>query len=364
MTGTSPQYAEWYLYETGPDDATPVGMHLTHSADHSGDRCDGLYQTTVKLAASGGPGITAQETDTGWSALLVEQCMFHTRDNGTPHTNLTGKNLTDLTALFTGDVTVKVKNDPIVGNLAVQKTVAGNAGDKGREWNFTVTLSDTSISDIYGDMSFKDGVATFTLKHGEQKTATGLPAGIDYFVSEAEASQDGYTTRATGASGRIPAEGTATAAFTNMKSIPRGNLSVSKTVSGSNPPSKTAFGFTVILSDRTVDGRFGEMTFRSGVAEFTLRHGETVTASGLPAGVGYLVQEEANEAYTVSSEGAEGLIEPDGTATARFVNRRVVLPPKTGDDSHTELWFMLMAFSLCCAAFLIGHQKRGGRTGR
>ena len=618
VTGNSPQDAEWYLFGTAPGSVatTPVGMHLAHLADHSGGRCNGLYQTTVKLIDDG-PGITAQETDTGWSALLVEQCMFHTRDRGTPHTDLTGKNLTDLTALFTGDVTVKVKNDPIVGNLTVQKTVAGNAGDtdreweftielrnagaplsgdfhyeggsivtgvtpptggpltfdsagkatislkhgqkitiegipanviytvtedeadgyettpdggttsgkieanktamaaftntksvyqrltvektvegadgdkekaweftielknadgmalngnfpykggsiegvdqppddtltfdsagkatirlkhgqkitiegipvnatytvteteanqddyttnpakgkhtgtieagtdatasftnsktilrggltvtktvagnagdKGREWNFTVTLSDTGISGTYGGMSFKDGVATFTLKHGEQKTATGLPAGIDYFVSEAEASQYGYTTRATDASGRIPAEGTATAAFTNMKSIPRGNLSVSKTVSGSNPPSKTAFGFTVILSDRTVDGRFGEMTFRSGVAEFTLRHGETVTASGLPAGVGYLVQEEANEAYTVSSEGAEGLIEPDGTATARFVNRRIVLPPKTGDDSHTELWFMLMAFSLCCAAFLIGHQKRGGRTGR
>ena len=616
-----PGDAQWYLYGTAPTSVatTPVGMHLDHSANHSGGRCDGLYQTTVKLAASGGPGITAQETDTGWSALLVEQCKLHTRDSGTPHTDLTGKNLTDLTALFTGDVTVKVKNDRIVGNLAVQKTVAGNAGETGREWNFTielknanrtalsgdfhyegesivtdvtppqggkltfdsdgkatirlkhgqkitikgipanatytvteteankegygttpgngtasgkievdntamaaftntksvyqrltvektvegadgdkdkaweftielknadetalsgsfrykgesiegvdqppddtltfdsagkatirlkhgqkiiiedipvnatytvteteagkdgyvttpnvpisgkieagkdatasftnsktilrggltvtktvagnagdkdrkwnftVTLGDTSISDIYGDMSFTGGKATFTLKHGEQKTARGLPAGIDYFVSEAEASQDGYTTRATGASGQIPAEGTATAAFTNMKSIPRGNLTVSKTVSGSNPPSKTAFGFTVILSDRTVDGRFGEMTFRSGVAEFTLRHGETVTASGLPAGVGYLVQEEANEAYTVSSEGAEGLIEPDGTATARFVNRRIVLPPKTGDDSHTELWFMLMAFSLCCAAFLIGHQKRGGRTGR
>ena len=619
VTGTSSENPQWYLYGTVPGSTTPVGMHLTHSADHSGDRCDGLYQTTVTLEG-GGQGITAQETDVGWSALLVEQCMFHTRDNDTPHTNLTGNNLTDLTALFTGDVTVKVKNDRIVGNLAVQKTVAGNAGetgreweftielknangtalsgdfhyegesivtdvtpptggkltfdsdgkatirlkhgqkitiegipanviytvteteankegygttpgngtasgkievdntataaftntksvyqrltvektvegadgdkdkaweftielknadetalsgsfrykgesiegvdqppddtltfdsagkatirlkhgqkiiiedipvnatytvteteagkdgyvttpdggaasgeikagtdatasftnsktilrggltvtktvagnagDTGREWNFTVTLGDTSISGTYDGMSFKDGVATFTLKHGEQKTATGLPAGIDYFVSEAEASQDGYTTRATGASGQIPAEGTATAAFTNMKSIPRGNLSVSKTVSGSNPPSKTAFGFTVILSDRTVDGRFGEMTFRSGVAEFTLRHGETVTASGLPAGVGYLVQEEANEAYTVSSEGAEGLIEPDGTATARFVNSRIVLPPKTGDDSHTELWFMLMAFSLCCAAFLIGHQKRGGRTGR
>lgn len=616
VKGTSLEDAQWYLYGTGPDDAKPVGMHLAHLANHSGGRCDGLYQTTVTLEG-GGQGITAQETDVGWSALLVEQCKLHTRHSGTPYTDLTGDNLTDLTALFTGDVTVKVKNDRIVGNLAVQKTVAGNAGetdrewkftielknadaplsgnfrykggsivtgvdqppddtltfnsdgkatislkhgqkitiegipanviytvtedkadgyettpdggttsgkieanktataaftntkdvfqsltvektvggadgdkeksweftielknadgmalngrfnykggniegvippedgtltfgndgkatiqlkhgqkitienipvnvtytvteteagedgyvttpdggaasgeikagtdatasftnsktilrggltvtktvagnagDTGREWNFTVTLGDTSISGTYDGMSFKDGVATFTLKHGEQKTATGLPAGIDYFVSEAEASQDGYTTRATGASGQIPAAGTATAAFTNMKSIPRGNLSVSKTVSGSNPSSKTAFGFTVILSDRAVDGRFGEMTFRSGVAEFTLRHGETVTASGLPAGVGYLVQEEANEAYTVSSEGAEGLIEPDGTATARFVNSRIVLPPKTGDDSHTELWFMLMAFSLCCAAFLIGHQKRGGRTGR
>ena len=608
---------DWHIWEDGIALSIQArGMHLYHKGDHSEEKCDGLY---VPISvAGGGEGITEQETDAGWSALLVEQCGSHTRDANTPHTDLTGDNLTDLTALFTGDVTVKVKNDRIVGNLAVQKTVAGNAGeidreweftielknagaplsgtfhyedgsivtgvdqptdgmltfdsagkatislkhgqkitiegipanatytvteteankegygttpgngtasgkievdntataaftntksvyqrltvektvegadgdkdkaweftielknadetalsgsfrykgesiegvdqppddtltfdsagkatirlkhgqkiiiedipvnatytvteteagkdgyvttpnvpisgkieagkdatasftnsktilrggltvtktvagnagDKGREWNFTVTLGDTSISDIYGDMSFTGGKATFTLKHGEQKTATGLPAGIDYFVSEAEASQDGYTTQATDASGQIPAEGTATAAFTNMKSIPRGNLSVSKTVSGSNPPSKTAFGFTVILSDRTVDGRFGEMTFRSGVAEFTLRHGETVTASGLPAGVGYLVQEEANEAYTVSSEGAEGLIEPDGTATARFVNRRIVLPPKTGDDSHTELWFMLMAFSLCCAAFLIGHQKRGGRTGR
>ena len=835
VTGTSLENTQWYLYGTVPGSTTPVGMHLTHSADHSGDRCNGLYQTTVTLA-SGEEGITAQETDAGWSALLVEQCKLHTRDSGTPHTDLTGDNLTDLTALFTGDVTVKVKNDPIVGNLTVQKTVAGNAGETGREWNFTVTLSDTSISDTYGDMSFtggkatftlkhgeqktatglpagisytvteteankegyvttlgngtasgkieddntamaaftntkdvfqsltvektvggadgdkkkaweftielknadgaalsddfyykgesiegvdqppddmltfdsagkatirlkhgqkitiegipvnatytvteteagedgyttnpaegkhtgtieagtdatasftnsktilrggltvtktvagnagetgreweftielknadgtalsgdfhykkggsiegvdqppndtltfdsagkatirlkhgqkitiegipvnatytvteteanqdgyttnpakgkhtgtieanktataaftntknvyggltvtktvagnagdtgrewnftvtlgdtgisgtyggmrftggkatftlkhnqtmtatglpagisytvteaeasqdgyvttpdggtilgkiqanatdtaaftntknvyggltvtktvagnagetdrkwnftvtlsdkgisdtygdmsfKDGVATFTLKHGEQKTATGLPAGISYTVTEDKANQDGYITQATDASGRIPAEGTATAAFTNMKSIPRGNLSVSKTVSGSNPPSKTAFGFTVILSDRTVDGRFGEMTFRSGVAEFTLRHGETVTASGLPAGVGYLVQEEANEAYTVSSEGAEGLIEPDGTATARFVNRRVVLPPKTGDDSHTGLWLVLMALSLCCAALLAGLRKRGGRAGR
>lgn len=593
VTGTSSENPQWYLYGTVPGSTTPVGMHLTHSADHSGDRCDGLYQTTVTLEG-GGQGITAQETDVGWSALLVEQCMFHTRDNDTPHTNLTGNNLTDLTALFTGDVTVKVKNDPIVGNLAVQKTVAGNAGDKDREWNFTVTLSDKGISGIYGDMSFtggeatftlkhnqtmtaKDlpagtfytvsedtadgyvttsvsekgtipandtataaftntrdvfqsltvkktvggadgdkeklwrftielkkagtplngtfqckggsfdgvippevgtlefvdgkadiylkhgqtiaienlpvnvdyivtedeagengyetepqsgiitgtvqadagstaaflnartiprggltvtktvegdagdtgrewhftvtiedagihgtygdmrftnGVAMFTLKHDQSVTATGLPAGLSYTVTEKEAGQEGYVTKAAGDRGRIPAAGTAMATFTNMKNVPRGNLTVSKTVSGSGLVPKTAFGFTVTLNDRTVNGRYGGMTFHSGMAEFTLRHGETVTASGLPAGVGYLVEEDADEAYTTSSQGAEGTVPQDDTALARFVNSRIVLPPKTGDDSHTELWFMLMAFSLCCAAFLIGHQKRGGRTGR
>lgn len=603
---------DWHIWEDGIALSIQArGMHLYHKGDHSEEKCDGLY---VPISvAGGGEGITEQETDAGWSALLVEQCGSHTRDANTPHTDLTGDNLTDLTALFTGDVTVKVKNDRIVGNLAVQKTVAGNAGetdreweftielknagaplsgnfyyevgsivtgvdqpkdgtltfnsdgkatislkhgqkitiegipanvtytvteekddgyvttsvddkgtiqdnntataaftntrdvfqsltvkktvggadgdkeklwrftielkkagtplngtfqckggsfdgvippkdgalefvdgkadiylkhgqtiaienlpvnvdyivtedeagekgyetepqsgiitgtvqadagstaaflnartiprggltvtktvegdagDTGREWHFTVTIEDAGIHGTYGDMRFTNGVAMFTLKHDQSVTATGLPAGLSYTVTEKEAGQEGYVTKAAGDRGRIPAAGTAMATFTNMKNVPRGNLSVSKTVSGSNPPSKTAFGFTVILSDRTVDGRFGEMTFRSGVAEFTLRHGETVTASGLPAGVGYLVQEEANEAYTVSSEGAEGLIEPDGTATARFVNRRIVLPPKTGDDSHTELWFMLMAFSLCCAAFLIGHQKRGGRTGR
>ena len=37
----------------------------------------------------------------------------------------------------------------VYGGLTVTKTVAGNAGETDREWNFTVTLSDTSISGTY-----------------------------------------------------------------------------------------------------------------------------------------------------------------------------------------------------------------------
>lgn len=60
------------------------------------------------------------------------------------------------------------------GSLTVTKTVDGNGGDKTKDFHFTVTLSDQSFSGTLGDMEFTDGVATFTLKHGESKTATAF----------------------------------------------------------------------------------------------------------------------------------------------------------------------------------------------
>lgn len=110
-----------------------------------------------------------------------------------------------------------VKNQKDTGNLTVSKIVAGD-GDKSKDFTFTVTLGDSTINGSYGDMTFTDGVATFTLKHNEKKTATGLPAGITYKVAESEANQDGYTTEVTGESGSIVKDQTATAAFTNTKS--------------------------------------------------------------------------------------------------------------------------------------------------
>lgn len=47
--------------------------------------------------------------------------------------------------------------------------------------------------------------------------ATGLPSGITYSVTEAEANQDGYTTASSKASGSIVNNDTVTVAFTNTK---------------------------------------------------------------------------------------------------------------------------------------------------
>ena len=105
------------------------------------------------------------------------------------------------------------------GNLQVTKTVTGSAGDTSREFHFTVTLEDTSINGVYGEMEFVNGVAQFTLKHGESVTAEGLPGGVGYRVTE-EDDGAGYTTTASAAEGTIPCGDTATAAFVNHKDSP------------------------------------------------------------------------------------------------------------------------------------------------
>ena len=217
------------------------------------------------------------------------------------------------------------------GSLTVSKTVAGNNGDTSKAFTFTVTLSDTSITGTYGDMLFENGKATFTLKHGEQKTSIGLPADVTYVVTEAEAGQDGYTTTSTGAEGTVLTGATAAASFTNTRNKKDdgghndsdddgyGSLTVSKTVAGTGGDVNQVFTFTVKL-DYSVSGKRGDMQFDQGIAVITLKHGESATATGLPAGVHYTVTESGNEGYAVTAAGDTGVIRDGQTAMAAFTN--------------------------------------------
>ena len=220
------------------------------------------------------------------------------------------------------------------GDLTVSKVVSGNAGETDKAFNFTVTLNDKTISGTYGDMKFENGAAAFTLKHGESKTASDLPAGMSYKVIETEAGQDGYVTAQTGETGTISKDATAAATFTNTKDE-FGNLTVSKVVSGNAGETDKAFNFTVTLSNKTISGTYGDMTFTDGVAVFTLKHGESKTASDLPTGISYkVVETEADQdGYGTISEGETGTISKDATAAAEFINTKNITPlePDTGD---------------------------------
>ena len=218
------------------------------------------------------------------------------------------------------------------GSLTVSKKVAGEGADTDKKFSFTVTLKDDTISGAFGEVTFTNGRASFELKHGESKTASNLPAGTNYVVEE-QADKD-YDSASAGAVGTITGEGV-TAAFTNTRkssgpgpgpdpdpSGKKGGLTVTKTVSGSRGDTSRDFTFEVKLGDTSVEGQYGDMTFHAGVAVFTLKHGGSMTAKELPAGIRYTVEESDNAGYTVTSSGSSGTIAAGVTLIAQFNNHR------------------------------------------
>ena len=135
-----------------------------------------------------------------------------------------------------------------------------------------------------------------------------------------ESDNAGYTVTSTGDIGIIQANQTAQAQFTNHRDKQEGGICVSKTVSGSGSSSSKNFIFTVELSNKEINGVYGEMTFKNGVASFTLKHGESKIASGLPAETTYTVTESDNAGYTVTSTGDIGTIKAGKTVQVQFEN--------------------------------------------
>lgn len=114
----------------------------------------------------------------------------------------------------------------------------------------------------------------------------------------------------------------------SLKAPSKGNLTVSKTVSGNGVDTTQAFSFTVTLNDETINGAYGEMIFEKGVSNFELKAGESKTGTGLPADVKYSVVENDNSGYQVTITGeADGFIIGGEDTTVIFNNHKELIDP-------------------------------------
>lgn len=112
----------------------------------------------------------------------------------------------------------KITNTIDTGSLEVSKTVNAADGLKAPDAAFTFTIAlDKKIEGVFSGVTFVDGVATIDLRDGESKTIAGLPAGAGYTVTEGAVA--GFTAEATGNTGTIGKDATATAAFTNTYAV-------------------------------------------------------------------------------------------------------------------------------------------------
>ena len=98
-----------------------------------------------------------------------------------------------------------------------------------------------------------------------------------------------------------------------------GSLSVSKTVNGGNDAGKE-FLFTLTLPNNPLNGTYGDMTFTNGVAKLALKHGETKTATHLPEGAEYQVDEVSDGTFHSTSVNSSGKIQNGRTIAVTFTN--------------------------------------------
>ncbi len=76
------------------------------------------------------------------------------------------------------------------------------------------------------------------------------------------------------------------------------------------------------LTDKTINGKYGDMTFENGVANIELKGGESLKAVGLPSTIGYVVVEEADPEFVRSPETVSDNIVEGQTLEAKFTNTR------------------------------------------
>ena len=208
------------------------------------------------------------------------------------------------------------------GNLSVAKTVAGNNGDTSKAFNFTVTLGDTGINGTFGEMTFADGVATFVLKHGESKTAVGLPAGITYTVTEAEADKDGYTTTSVNASGSIIKDDTAAVTFTNTRNSSSSHHSTRYTLhyesnGGTAYKDERYSSGTKVTLDKTptresytFTGWYADKALTQKITSVTMNSDKTVYAGWEATGVPDKLNGDDHFAYVIGYP--DGKVHPEG----------------------------------------------------
>ena len=106
-----------------------------------------------------------------------------------------------------------------------------------------------------------------------------------------------------------------------------GSLTVCKETLGELLPSDydTVFTFELALDDdaiTTIDDKWCGVPFKNGKASFTLKSGESITLSNLPAGIGYTITETAQDGWTLLNlnPAETGVVPQNDTAKVVFTN--------------------------------------------
>lgn len=341
---------ELYNEETS-EDKTSMGMHMQYSTQAGLEYDPGESIKDVL----GDEAVHWMTTDTGWSKLMMEQCLTHSQEmqkEGYHVTDLTSPTLYDLTNLFSGTVIVQV-TDQHTTSLTINKQVQGVKDPEvaGQLYTFKVEKLETdgqSVDEGYtGEVTvrqdgedtkdqFQSGVLEVSRQGVGDIQVLGLENGR-YRVTETDHGSDevggtrwqsaAYTTTShnvTFASGTPVADISSYAADTATAAVQVTNLYagaqpliVTKTVGGTMGDTSQDFTFTLSLQDKQGTPFKEDITaIKSGAGlddpvllpltseenySFTLKHGQRIFIQIPYGSQKVVVTETAEIEYTTKS---------------------------------------------------------------
>ena len=256
--------------------------------------------------------------------------------------------------------TFQIKNYPLEG-LVVGKTVeSAEAADLTKEFTFEVSILkaddsvDTSVNQKYGDMTFENGVASFTLKHNQQLSAWNMPVGTKFKVEEKNA--EGFTVSTT--VGETTQDGTVRTGetstdytlvtFNNKKENETGSLKIKKIVTenGNTPQSDAAksklageYTFT-IYTDKDCKTAYQVDGAPKTVSITIAADGAPVTSeeiTGLPAGEYWIKETDPNNGSTPVTNPVKVTVEA-GKTGERAVIAEFTNNIETVEKTATKSW--------------------------
>lgn len=142
---------------------------------------------------------------------------YYTEENNGEYTGTIVKSVTQ-------QVNVKNIYNPS-HKMTITKMVKGNQGDKTKQFKFQIMLTGNNIPTSLdytknvqaGSMTAKNGIAEFTLGHGDMIVFDKMPAGVQYVITELDGESNGYTVESKNASGTVDSD--KTVEFTNTKNV-------------------------------------------------------------------------------------------------------------------------------------------------
>lgn len=174
-----------------------ITAHLSASLDVSKFKAPGIYRYKITQTKPPLDGLNVT-----YKELFLDVYVENV-ENGSPGYVVGGCTLN--TAAGSGNKTSGFENEYVTHKLTIEKVVAGNQGDKNKDFDFTVTIKGAD-RETYKYATVKGGTTSneikaesgtairVSLKNGESVIVYGLSSKDTFTVTEKDYSSDGYTT--------------------------------------------------------------------------------------------------------------------------------------------------------------------------